>query len=751
MMRFLSSRWFQTAILLLMLSGIVTVRVAEPSLVIRLRHLTFDFYNRLMPRTATDTVAVIDIDEASLQKFGQWPWSRPLIGRLVQKLDAMGAKAVAFDMVFSEPDRTSPDEVVKNLPDTPEMKNIREKLLSLPDNDSVFADMIRQAGNVTLGFVAANEKTQRAPISKTKWDYTNWKNSPNIRAAMVAMPDFATNLPVIQEAAAGSGSFTATPETDGVIRKVALVISQWSRTENAYAGQYPTLALEAIRVALKEDTIRIYNSRGTPDKPVISAIKVGDHVIPTESDGKAWVYFSGYDRARYIPAWKILEDGIEKKRIRDKVVFVGASAIGLRDLRSTPLGDTDSAGVDVHRELTEQILSGQYLSRPYYFDGMEILSMAGLCLLMIFALPFVGALTMALLGIFLIWGGILGSLYAYNTMGFLIDPVYPSLAIIVMYIVTSILMNLRTEVEKRAVRHAFAHYISPAFMEELAKNPESLRLGGQTRELTVMFTDIRGFTSIAEAMEPGELITLINDFLTPMSSQVMDTRGTIDKYMGDAMMAFWNAPLLDEDHARHACMAALGMARALEPVNAALEQRAKEKNKTFSPLRAGIGLNTGSCAVGNMGSRQRFAYSAIGDAVNLASRLEGQTKFYGVPIIVSESTRRLAPEFAAIELDLIKVKGKNEPVRIFALIGDAVIAENEAFRAFDAAHSHMLSLYRGQDFKAALDALGSLLNTPRAFGVFDTLYGLYRQRLEALAATPPQDPHWNGVFVATDK
>ncbi|MFK7840125.1 MAG: adenylate/guanylate cyclase domain-containing protein, partial [Bdellovibrionales bacterium] len=314
-------------------------------------------------------------------------------------------------------------------------------------------------------------------------------------------------------------------------------------------------------------------------------------------------------------------------------------------------------------------------------------------------------------------------------------------------IVASILSFLKTEFERRQVKDAFGLYISPDFMKELTLNPDKLKLGGEIRDLTVMFTDIRSFTSISEGLSPQELIQLMNDFLTPMSDLVMQNRGTIDKYMGDAMMAFWNAPLDDKDHAKNACITALGMQAALDPINDSVAQRAKSIGKEPVLLQAGIGINSGPCAVGNMGSKQRFAYSTLGDAVNLSSRLEGQTKNYGVGILIGEETYNAVTDFACLEIDLIQVKGKQEAVRIFALLGDQKDAQNDLFKTLKAEHENMIASYRNGEFKSALKSAQKCINNQTLN--LEKLYDLYIQRCEEMIKNPPEK--WNGVYIAKTK
>lgn len=740
-LRLLTRRSVQIVLLLALLGFTVFLRLQDPPVIGRLRHITFDYYNKVMPRKAFDDVMIVDIDEESIRSAGQWPWPRPLVAKLPAILREMGAKAVAFDIVFSEPDRTSPPRVAQGLPATPDMRPVADALKSLPDNDAVFARGIAAAGNVVTAFVVANQPTGMQPLAKAK--ILNTGLDPDPLRFVAAYPHFTVTLPEITQAAAGNGSFSMTPESDGVVRRVPLFIGQ--KGEEGRAGAiYPALATEAIRVALGKEIYQV-KSFGKPSggRIGIQDVTVGGYRIPTDKQGNIMVYYAGARPHLYVPAWRVLSRQVPPDTFKDKIVLIGTSAIGLLDLRSSPLNAV-LPGVEIHAEIIEQVLHGQFLQRPESFEGAEIVVTAAVSLLVIFIAPFVGAGWLAALVALIIGGGSAFALYAYQQYGWLIAPAYPALTITVIFITSSILSNLRTEMEKRAVRTAFSHYISPALMEELAANPDKLKLGGEVRDLSVMFTDIRNFTAIAEQMDPAELIRMMNDFLTPMTSCVLESRGTVDKYMGDAMMAFWNAPLDDPDHARHACRAALDMLAALGPVNAALKVSLKDR---YRELKAGIGINTGRCSVGNMGSKQRFAYSALGDTVNLASRLEGQTKGYGVSILISDSTRRAAPDFAAIEVDLLTVKGRTEPERVHALLGGPEMAQTPEFKTFAETHARLLAAYRARGWDEALK-LGKDCAALRPD--LGGLYALYAERIAAYKAAPPPDG-WSGVWVAKDK
>lgn len=741
--RILSNRAFQCALLLLLLAAALFTMWMEPEPVARLRQMTFDTYNSLFQRPLAEDTAIVDIDEESLKRFGQWPWPRNVVGDIPLILKEMGAKAVAFDVVFAEPDRTSPAAIEKNLPRTTEMKPVVDALKKLPDNDQVFANKISRAGNVVLAFTSKTDASNPHFIKTASMRHMGKNPDPGKFATVFG--NFATPLDVLGEAAAGVASIAMEKQGFGVIRKVPLLV----RTRADSANVYPALSIEALRIAIGAGA---YSTESFGERTAagygIKSVRVGKYAIPTDENGMIWVYYTGHTELlkTYIPAWKVLSREVAPEMIRDKIVFVGTSAEGLKDLRASPL-DSSMPGVEVHAEIVQQILQGKFLRRTSETMNAELMAAAALSLGIIFIAPFVSAALLALVAATIIGTGFAACAYAYQTYGFMIDPLCSSLVVVVIFILSSILTNLRTEMEKRMIRKAFSQYLSPVLIEELAKYPERLKLGGEVRELSVMFTDIRNFTTISESMDPAELIRMMNDFLTPMTSAVLDNKGFVDKYMGDAMMTFWNAPVDDAHHAQNACRAALEMVAALKPVNAELKARAEKAGRVFHELKAGIGINSGRASVGNMGSKQRFAYSALGDTVNLASRLEGQTKVYGVTTMIAHSTKALVPQLAAIELDLLTVKGRTEPERIYTLLGDDAVAKTSGFVEFAALHARMLEAYRAQKWEEAT-RLGD--ECAKLKPELAALYRLYTGRIAHYKEEPP-GPGWTGVWIAKEK
>lgn len=763
----LLSKWMH----FLMLSGLLifacSLIVYENSHVQKLQFVSFDQFNKLAPREASGKVVVVDIDEASLQALGQWPWPRHVVGRIISRLKTLGAKTVSFDMVFAEKDRTSPENFLANLSDVSRADSVRETLEGLPVNDELLGQSIKSARNVITAFTAAQkDETRRDPLLRrpfqTQKDSQEALNALKERAYLLS--GAATNLPVISKYSAGSGAFISLPEFDGIIRKIPLVM-RYQAGDAMHL--YPTLALETARVSShRKDSLKIGKrenfavQRGGEENASLSVfdteyfIKIGASplVVPLAENGYFWVHYKRVDKENeYVSAHKIYDEAYEKSvidQVKGKHVFIASSSEGLKDVRSTPL-DVFVPGVEVHLNVLEQILQQRFLTRPKSLHGAEMLYIAVFGLLMIGLANFIGALALGSLCLAIIGMAMAGAYHAYVEYGLLLDPLYPSIAVFALFVASVMFNYLRSESEKKAVRGAFGLYISPDFMQELTKNPDKLKLGGEIRDLTVMFSDIRNFTTISESMTPEALINTMNDFLTPMSQEVMNARGTIDKYMGDAMMAFWNAPLDDENHARHACDAALSMTEVLVPVNEKVKAQAEAEGRTFYELKAGIGLNTGPCAVGNMGSRQRFAYSALGDAVNLSSRLEGQTKSYGIDILAGENTYQQVPEYAWLEMDLIQVKGKEIPVHVYCLLGNEADAYMHEFQAWKVMHNRMLEAYRSQKFNDALRLIGEAEELDQQ-GKLQKCYDLYRSRIKAFQKDPPP-ADWDGVFVATTK
>jgi len=731
---------------MLVLMAMLVLRGFDPAgLLTDFRTLVFDLYQRIAPRTYQDVpVRIVDIDDDSLQKMGlQWPWPRPVVADMVAQLANAGAAAVVFDIVFAEPDATSPQQVVRVWEKLTGAADLSSRLADLPDHDALLADIIAQAKNVVTGFVLVDDINGKKPQAHagfaTAGDDPRRFLASNFQGAIVTLPSF-------EAAAVGNGSFNFYPGRDLVIRAVPLLFR--------FKDQLlPSIAGEGLRVAQGARTYIVKSSGASGETAFgaesgVNTIKIGNYEVPTTAQGELQMHFSQSVAKRYLPAWRLLSGEFDPALVEGNIVLVGTSAAGLRDIRPSPINPV-MPGVEAHAQAIEQILLEHYLQRPDWSEGLEWVFTVTLGLGLIVLLARGGALATALFGSGAILLAIGLSWYGYRAHLLLVDPVSPSLAGFAVYLSGSLAGYLRTETEKKQVRGAFAQYLSPALVEQLAADPARLTLGGETREMSFLFCDIRGFTAVSEQFKgnPQGLTRLINRFLTPMTNVILEQKGTIDKYMGDCIMAFWNAPLDDPRHADNACASALRMFERLERLNAELEAEAKKEDRPFIRIDIGVGLNTGECVVGNMGSEQRFDYSVLGDAVNLASRLEGQSKTYDVGVVVGEATRLAAPDWAMLELDLIAVKGKTEAVRVYALLGDASHAASAEFQSVAGVHAAMLTAYRRQNWAAAEIYLPALSQKRPDMA---EVYALYAERIAHFKAKPP-GPAWDGVFVATSK
>ncbi|MEZ5925162.1 MAG: adenylate/guanylate cyclase domain-containing protein [Hyphomicrobiaceae bacterium] len=699
------SRLAYSLIVLGILAGAVLLRITDPLPVAGLRNLVFDGYQRLSPRAYDPAlpIRIADIDEESLQRLGQWPWPRTALASLIQKLQAQGAAVIAFDMVMPEPDRLSPETLVARLPPGLADDRLKAEIAKLPSNDSLLAQAIAGAP-VVIGFAGTERPT--VPLAKPKAGFAFAGDDP--APFVPAFAGATQSLGPFSEAASGLASLNWVPEVDQVVRRLPVVVTVDGRL-------YPSLAAETLRVAFGASSLLVKTAGASGEESFgaatgIAAIRIGDIEVATDGSGQLWPRFTLTDRRRFLPVWKILSGEVPDDEIAGRIVLVGASAAGLLDLRSTPV-DAAVPGVEVHAQAIEQMLTGAALSRPDFMTGAEVLYLLVVGGLMAFLIFRAGAAMGAALGALTIAAVGFASWSAYAHLGWLVDPVYPTLAVTLIYIASTVYLYLLTEVERRRVRNAFSRYMSPDMVAELALNPGRLKLGGETREMTLLFADVRGFTNISEGLDAEELTRFVNRLFTPLSDVILAYRGTIDKYMGDAVMAFWNAPLDDPDHAGNAARASLAMLAALDELNRMLAAEAETAGRNHRPIRLGIGLNTGTCCVGNLGSEQRFDYSVIGDDVNVASRLQDLTKDYGLEIIVGESTRRHAPDLAYLPLGTVQVRGKVAPTAIFALIGDADLARNPSFADFLAMHADLetaLANGHAERAESLLDAMRGL-------------------------------------------
>ena len=666
------------------------LRLIDPTPVARLRLLAFDTYQQLQPRKYDPGVPVriLDIDEPSLVRFGQWPWSRSLIADLTKRLTEAGAAAVAFDFVFSERDRMSLSDLIKQLPKDTTLEAITSKLAEPPPGDRMFAEAIAAAPAV-LGFIATAKASTVPPLLQP--GFATAGDDPG-----QFLPTFAgatTSIAELQRVAKGTGALNWIPEFDQIIRHLPLVVHVAGRP-------YPSLAAEAIRVGQGASGYLIKASGASGEaafgaKTGVTHVRIGGAIVPTGANGQMWLRFSHSDPRRFIPAWSLLEGRVAAEEIAGRIIVVGTSAPGLFDLRATPL-DAAVPGVEIHAQAIEQILLADHLHRPDFATGAELSFVIVFGLILAAAVYWFGAIWSALLAVVMIASANAVSWAAYVGHAWLFDPIYPTLTLTLLFIATTVHVYLTTEFERDQVRKWFTYYLAPVVVKELAKHPEKLRLGGETRTVTLYRSDLANFSSLSEALQPHELVPLMNEYLSAMTDIIMQHGGFVDKFIGDAIDGVFGAPHDDPEQALNAVKAALSCQKKLAEMNAACLPALRGLM-----LQQRIGLHTGDAIVGNIGSRQRFNYTVMGDAANLASRLEGANKVYGTTILVSEATaNRAGASICWRELDVIQVVGKAEHVRIYeplALTAD----RTEEQATFAAAYAEGLSCWRRKDFAGA--------------------------------------------------
>ena len=720
---------------LLLLAILLLIRVWDPRPLEELRLRSFDFFQTTSPRdSAVRPVVIVDIDENSLSAFGQWPWPRTILADLLTRLYEWQAAAIAFDVIFPEPDRSSLNEAVKHFRDLDD--DTRGRLLHLPSNDEVFAQAIGR-GNVVLGQAGINAFHPRSLEKPPETAFATVGPDPS--PYLIAFPYILRNLPKLEQAAVGHGLISIRTERDGMVRRVPIVMQAEDKI-------VPALTLDLLRVATGSSTIMIRT-----DESGIQSVAVPGLELPTDRNGRIWVYFGPHDKARFVSAKDVVEGNVAPEIFAGKLVLVGTSAIGLLDVKTTPVLSA-MPGVEVHAQLLEAALTNSLLVAPSYAIVVEMIgALIGGVVLALLA-PAASVLMLFASAALAAGAFVAASWILFSRYQMLFDATFPLIATLSVYMSMVLMGYFREQLDRRRIRSAFAQYLSPTLVEQLANSPQRLVLGGEERVITVLFSDVRGFTTIAETYKdnPHGLTTLMNRFLTPLTNAIMARNGTIDKYMGDAVMAFWNAPLDDPAHESDACHAALDMLERVDALNQEREREASTSGTRFVPIKIGIGINTGRCTVGNMGSDLRFQYTVMGDSVNLASRLEGQTKAYGLPILIgSRTAAAVAEQFALLEIDSIRVKGKTEAEVIYAIVGRADVAASPEFRSLQDHWAMLRVCYRKQDWTGALKMIDLCHCECERLGLVG-LIDAYADRMRRLEQRSPT-PEWDGVFTAETK
>jgi adenylate cyclase len=723
-----------------MLLAAVTIRFADPFVLQALRLIAFDSYQRLTPQqyNPDSPVRIVDIDETSLAKIGQWPWPRTVMADLLDRLGKAGAAVVAFDVQFAEADRTSLEQLVRRLPQS-EAGRLADVIVGRPTNDEEFAAALKRTPSVLATALSGRSGGFNIP---RKAGFAIAGDDP--RSFIPNFAGGAGNLGILEQAAVGIGSINWIPDRDQVLRRVSVIY----RSGDTFI---PSLFAEALRVAQRASTyvLKASNASGETafgQRSGLNHIRVGDIEVPTDPDGGIWLKYRPSEPKSFISALSVLSGEVPPEEIEGRIILIGSSAPGLLDLRATPL-DAAVPGVEIIAQSIEHVIAGRMLTRPDYALALEQFVLIVFGVLIALVLAKVSARAAGLTGLFAIMSLVVGGWLAYDHLGLLLDPLFPALALLLLLAVATFYVYRQVEVQRAEVRRAFSRYVSPDVVADLIADPGKLELGGEVRELTLLFCDVRNFTSISERLSASELTRFINDLLTPLSDVILRNRGTIDKYMGDAIMAFWNAPLPVPDHAAQACRSALDMAARMRELNGRWREEAEAAGKSHKEVRIGIGINTGNCCVGNLGSVQRFDYSAIGDEVNVASRFEGLAKVYGLTVIVGERTISDAPDLPVIELDLVRVSGREKPTAIFTFC-DLLDGDAGRIQQLQRAHAEFVGQFRARHWDAAEAAIAEC----QRLGIADLshYYALFLSRIGAYRVAPPPSD-WGGVFTAQEK
>ena len=723
-------RWpWLAGLLLTTFSIVLSIQPTPPHWLQRLDYLLYDVrFNAALdlrsPAASAHNIVIVDIDEASLAREGRWPWSRQRLGELVQALAEAGAVVVAFDVVFPEPERNPVAEIRQRLGLAETA--LPDSWMQQMDADRAFAGTLT-ATDVVLGFFFLDDAVQVGQLPAPVSTLSNDSSRPLV---VIRKPGFAANLPVLQEQAAAGGFVTTFADSDGSVRRTPLLIR--------YGDQlYPSLSLATVMTYLvAAEPVLETAAVGAVD--VIRRVTVTPPGARTDGAGQVIVPYRGGSRSfPYFSAAEALRHELPSNALDGAIVLIGTSALGLADLRTTPVG-TQYPGVEVHASVVDGLLNGGFPYRPEWEAGATVMSLLVTGLVLSFLLPALGPLAAMLVST-----GTAAVLIGGNFMLWVVyglDLPMAALLLLTASLTTFTLGYgfLRESVSRRQLRGMFDQYVPPAHIERMMNDPDAYRFNGESKELTVLFSDIRSFTSISESLTAAALKQLLNDYFTPVTRVIFEHEGTIDKYVGDMVMAFWGAPLEDPCHAEHAVAAALAMQEETARLRTEFAARG------WPEVHIGIGINTGVMNVGDMGSSYRRAYTVLGDAVNLGSRLESLTKYYGVGILVSEHTRRQAPRFAYRFIDCIQVKGKEEPVSVYQPLG-LESALDDATRQELQRLDQAISAYRSAHWDEAAALFAELMTRSPSH-----VYALYRERIESLRGQE-LPAGWNGVYRHQEK
>jgi adenylate cyclase len=743
--KFLNLSGFKIALLLTLI--VLGIYYLDPQFLnlLELKTLDLRFLSRGKIPTS-DKVALVTIDEKSLDELGRWPWPRTRMAQLLDALVKADAKVVGFDIVWAEPDENSElkslNAVKRKVVDlklkNPGLDRYLDGALKRADSDRILADSLARSHRAILGYFfqfspregsGKKEKTPPQDLPPlTPFNVVKFTSEEAARVNLFKAEYPEVNIPVLSRAAEGAGYFNIFPDPDGTVRWAPLVIQYQDR-------YYCALSLAVLQKYLDNPPLGLRIAEFG-----VEQMRLGNLPIPTNEEGRLLIKYRGPQKTfPHYSATDVIHGRIPDGAFRGKIVLVGATAIGIYDIRVTPFEHV-FPGLEIHANVIDSILQGDFLHRPNWITLVDILVIAVLGLALGALLHRVRAHWGALIGGALFLSILVLGKILFEARGVWMNLTYPTLNLGFIYLGVTGYRYMTEEKEKKKIRGAFQYYLTASVVEEMLKNPDKLKLGGEKKDLTVLFSDIRGFTSISEQMTPEGLVKFLNEYLTTMTDIVFKYDGLLDKYMGDAIMAIWGAPLDQPDHVKRACLAALDMVEELHR----LQKKWSAEGMPY--LNIGIGVNAGPMVVGNMGSDRRFDYTVMGDSVNLGSRLEGLNKTYGTNIIASEMTfEKVREEFLGRELDLVRVKGKDRPVKIYELLSPVRTASPDQ-QALAGSFHDALAEYRKRNWAQARQAFQAVLTQfPQ-----DGPAKLYLDRCRALSENPPA-ADWDGVYTMTTK
>ncbi len=729
-----------TLSILLILSGIFFYLTEIPFLeLMELKTIDLRYISRGSSEAESDVVLAV-IDEESIDKEGKWIWPRSKMANLVKKLSEAGARVISFDIGFLEPDEKSVvrtiEDIEKNLIFLDvENRTYLAELKRSSDNDQLLADAIAESkAKVVLGYFFQMEKLhsgdfdeallkiQNKNIQSSRYVQVKFQSENALEVPLIEAQVANANITAISQATPYSGFFNMFPDKDGVVRWIPAVIDYEDE-------MYAPLSLMTLSAFKDSQPLVVVAEYG------VEKIQFDDITIPTDELGRIMINYRGDAKSfKHIPVTDILSGKVPESELKGKAVIVGATAIGIYDMRVTPFTSV-FPGVEIHASIVDSVLKGEFLYHPTWAAVFDVLAIVLAGLLLGVVLPragvFLGILTVSVL----FFGHIFFCQYLFSSQGWILNMVYPLLVILAVYLSITVYKYLSESRQKRFIRSAFSTYLAPTVVQQLIDSPENLELGGEEREITAFFSDVQGFTSISEKLTPHELVELLNEFLTEMTNIILKHEGTVDKFEGDAIIAFYGAPNALENQAQTACLTCVDMQNRLGELREKWHQEGKPE------LKMRIGLSTGPAVVGNMGSRNRMDYTMMGDTVNTAARLEGVNKIYGIYTLVCETTFKKASQRVwGREIDSINVVGKAEPVTVYQILGYAEDID-ETMMKMTGLYAEGLHLYRQQHWDSAIDKFDAALSISPDDGPSKTM----RDRCVTYKMEPPSQ-HWNGSY-----